>query len=62
MESARKGHVECMRAAVETGSDVNKKSISGDTPLILAASEGHVECMTVALKAEADVNIQDRGG
>eukprot|EP00798_Chlamydomonas_sp_ICE-L_P022308 gene22308-biopygen30990 len=61
-EAARHGHVECIKALLDSGADVNIKDIDGITPLQGAALHGHDECVKALLGHDADVNVKDTQG
>lgn len=45
------GHVECARALLKAKADVNRATISGSTPLHLAALYGRVSCVKVCFSS-----------
>ncbi len=44
---------------VEKGLDVNKKDLSGSTPLIHAATGGHADVVNYLISKGADVNVKE---
>eukprot|EP00301_Raphidiophrys_heterophryoidea_P022669 c6778_g1_i1.p1 GENE.c6778_g1_i1~~c6778_g1_i1.p1 ORF type:complete len:204 (-),score=42.78 c6778_g1_i1:124-735(-) len=59
-------HIACMFGKlsvvcelIQAKSDINARSVDGDTPLILAAVKGHTEVVRVLLESSADPNIQN---
>ena len=65
LRSARDGHVECLRAAIASGADVNVldvNSLSQKTAFILAVEKQHCDCIKLLVKSGADVNKPDSLG
>eukprot|EP00798_Chlamydomonas_sp_ICE-L_P029965 gene29965-biopygen11725 len=60
--AVRKGNVECVRALLANGAEVNIQDKYGYSPLHSAAMNGHVECIKTLLDCGAEVNIQDKVG
>lgn len=60
--AAAHGHVEVVRALIDTGAPVNIQVDCDDTPLHLAAAGGHVDVMAALLDAGADVDAGDHVG
>ena len=67
IEASKQGHVDCVRALIKSGGDVNKGDVNryrtrragGKTALMHAAGNGHHQCVEVLLEAGADVNVVD---
>lgn len=62
-----KGHVECTRALIEAGANVNQPIVNspnqdenGMTPLILATRKGRVDIVRALIEAGAELNHRDR--
>ena len=62
LKAAERGHVECVKAVLTAGADVNSEHSNGKTPIIFAAEKGRVECVKAIVKAGADVNSQNNFG
>eukprot|EP00798_Chlamydomonas_sp_ICE-L_P021508 gene21508-biopygen30221 len=60
--AARNGHLECIKALLDRGAEVNIKCNVGSTPLHSAAFYGRVECTRALLERGAEVNTQDNNG
>jgi hypothetical protein len=58
---ARRGHVDALAAALDSGADVNAE-LGGYNALHLAILEGHVDVVTTLLERGADVERVDRMG
>jgi ankyrin repeat protein len=62
-DAAARGDVECLRALVGAGLEVNRGDYDQRTALHLAASEGHVETIRVLIdEFNADCSVQNRWG
>jgi hypothetical protein len=48
----------CMRLLLENNADVNHKSTSGLTGLLVACRDGHVECVRLLINSKADVQVR----
>ena len=44
---------------LQSGADVNTRSDSGDTALIMAAAGGHDQCVRALLRTGANVNVRN---
>ena len=57
-------HVECVKAILAAGADVNERSeeATRGTALMEAASRGHTECVEILVEAGADVNLTNGVG
>jgi ankyrin repeat protein len=60
--AARQGAVECARALIEAGADVNHADPDGITPLVLAIINGHYDVAALLIDRHANVNAADPGG
>jgi len=58
MIAAENGELIRVRALLQEGVDVNARSNSGHTALMLAANAGHLEVVKALLSARADANIR----
>ena len=58
-EAARKNKIECFRALIELGADVNAVTAYGNTPLHIACLNGHVSCADALCKAGAKLDVLD---
>ena len=56
------GHMECIKALLDRGAEVNIKCNADSTPLHSAAWGGHVDCTRALLDSGAEVNTQDCHG
>ena len=60
-EAARNNKIECFRALIELGADVNAVSAhSSNTPLHSACRNGHASCADALCKAGAKLDVLDR--
>jgi ankyrin repeat protein len=50
------------KALLATGSDVNARTTSGATALMVASQNGHIEVVQALLAAKADVNAKNHAG
>ena len=55
-EAAYRGHVNCVKALLKRGADVNFVHSCGWTALVNATNRGHDECVELLIKSGADVN------
>ena len=63
LSSSINGHLDCVKACLAAGADVNTRDRWDDQPaLICAVKNGSVPCIELLLKAGADVNIRDNYG
>lgn len=53
------GSVECGKALVGAGADVNAKGFNGNTPLILATNGGHVDMVRMLLN-NPDIKLHEQ--
>ena len=60
--AARYGHLNIVRLLLNLGSDVQDRSLSNETPLIVASTGGHVEVSRFLINHQADVNSTADGG
>ncbi len=61
-DAARVGHTETVRALLAAGADVNAKTPTGGTALMITARFGHPEIAQALIAAGADVNATDEDG
>ena len=59
VHSAGKGHLHCLKAAIQAGADVNRHDRYGSA-LPSAARNGHTKCVDTLLQAGANVNRLDK--
>ncbi|QQR48863.1 ankyrin repeat domain-containing protein [bacterium] len=57
--AVRKGHVDCVIALLDGGTQVDILDCWGSTPLLNAAFRDNVECVEILLRYGANVNAQD---
>ena len=63
MEAAMNGHAECLRVAIEAGSDLDFATKNYNaTAAIFAAREGHLNCLNILREAGADMDIERSDG
>ena len=62
VKASERRHVDCVKACLAAGADVNRRDRWGEPTLICAVRAGDVQCVELLLKAGADVNIQDKDG
>jgi ankyrin repeat protein len=55
-------HADVMRLLIRAGTDVNAKTLKGETPLMFSASKGKVEEVRTLVEAGVDVNAADGSG
>lgn len=60
--AAREGCIECMRALLEGGADINRTDPDGATPLILALLNRNWDAAKFLIERGADVNLWDLSG
>ena len=58
-EAARNNKIECFRALIELGADVNAVTAHGNTPLHIACLNGHASCADALCKAGAKLDVLD---
>ena len=58
-EAARNNKIECFRALIELGADVNAVTAAGNTPLHIACLNGHASCADALCKAGAKLDVLD---
>ena len=56
------GHLECAKALLGAGADINKQDNSGRTPLMLAANNGKIEVVRELLKRGAKKELKNNDG
>ena len=56
------GHLECAKALLGAGADINKQNNGGWTPLMLAAYYGKIEVVRELLKRGAKKEMKDKNG
>ena len=56
------GHLECAKALLGAGADINKLNNNGWTPLMLAANNGYIEVVRELLKRGAKKDLKNKGG
>lgn len=59
--NSERGHVECVRYLLQTGTKPNEGQEKGYTPLLAASQFGHLEVADLLIKAGADVNFDSNG-
>ena len=57
-----RGHLECAKALLGAGADINKLTDSGRTPLMRAALGGKIEVVRELLKRGANKKLKDNDG
>jgi ankyrin repeat protein len=56
--ASMEGQLECLRALLEAGADVEQTIASvGKTPLMAASQMGHLDCVRALLEADADSRV-----
>lgn len=61
VRAVKKNNINQVKELIQSGYDINKPDIHGDTALILAAYEGKNEILKLLLEAGADVSVLDPG-
>ena len=61
-EACGKGHLECAKALLGAGADINKQANDGRTPLMLAARQGRIEVVRELLKRGAKKELKNSDG
>ena len=61
-EACGKGHLECAKALLGAGADINKQDNDGETPLMLAAWNGKIEVVRELLKRGAKKDLKNKDG
>ena len=56
------GHLECAKALLEAGADINKQSNQGSTPFMWAANNGRIEVVRELLKQGANKTLKNKYG
>ena len=56
------GHLECAKALLGAGADINKQTNRGSTPLMLAADWGKIEVVRELLKRGAKKELKNYDG
>ena len=56
------GHLECAKALLGAGADINKQANYGSTPLIVAAYNGKIQVVEALLNAGADKAVKKENG
>ena len=59
MDAAAEANIEIMRKLIKAGADLNLKSKSGQTALVLSVGRQAEEAAVLLIKAGADINIKD---
>ena len=60
--AARQGGVQCARALMAAGADVNRADPDGITPLVMAVINGHYDVAALLIENGANVDYADPGG
>lgn len=61
-QAASEGNLQKVKELLDRGVDVNTRSESGVTPLMLACAEGQIDVVKLLLARGADVNVKDNSG
>ena len=56
------GHLECAKALLGAGADINKLMNDGHTPLMVAANNGNIEVVRELLKRGAKKELKNQHG
>ena len=56
------GHLECAKALLGAGADINKQKNNGSTPLMIAAMNGKIEVVRELLKRGAKKDLKNKYG
>lgn len=62
LNAALYGHTEIVKLLLDAGADKDGLSVSGRTPLHLAARDGYTDIVKLLLKAKANVYVNDKEG
>ena len=57
-----KDHVECVKALIAAGADINANDDNGENALLWASAWNDWDCLNALIAAGADVNAKDNGG
>ena len=60
--ACQEGHLECVKALLGAGADINKQGNYGQTPLMLAALNGQIEVVRELLKRGAKKELKNKYG
>ena len=60
--ACRNGHLECAKALLGAGADINKQNNGGFTPLMWAAMYGKIEVVRELLKRGAKKDLKNENG
>ena len=61
-QACYEGHLECAKALLGAGADINKQTNGGHTPLMAAAQYGKIEVVRELLKRGAKKELKDKSG
>ena len=61
-EACAYGHLECAKALLGAGADINKQANGGSTPLMIAAYNGKIEVVRELLKRGAKKELKNNSG
>ena len=56
------GKLDCVKALIEAGADLNAKENDGSTALHWAADNGKLDCVKALIEAGADLNAKENDG
>ncbi len=62
MDASDRSHLECVRALIDAGAEVNKVSNGGRTALLIACGQGNVECARALIDAGAALDMVSEYG
>ncbi|QEN07488.1 ankyrin repeat domain-containing protein [Oceanispirochaeta crateris] len=62
MDAASEGHVELVRFFIDNGAELEIKSKSGQTALVLASGNGQIDCAEILINAGANCDEKDSMG